>query len=79
VKLNDCLVPSSVRGERIEDLQSQLKYEEKNFAQIGRKLLVAKVDYLLSDYNVVNYEKTLNYFVKGLELAQEVANLLVIR
>jgi len=79
VKLNDCLVPSSVRGERSENLQSQLKYEEKNFAQIGRKLLVAKVDYLLSNYNVVNYEKTLSYFVKGLELAKDVANLLVIR
>jgi hypothetical protein len=32
VKLNECLVPSSVRRERIEDLQSQLKYEEKKFA-----------------------------------------------
>jgi hypothetical protein len=42
-------------------------------------LLVAEVDYLLCDYNVANYEKTLSYFVKGLELAQEVMNLLVIK
>jgi hypothetical protein len=39
VKLNDCLIPSSFRGERIEDLRSQLKYEEKNFALTRRKLL----------------------------------------
>jgi hypothetical protein len=60
-------------------LWSQLKYEREEFCTNWKKVVGSKVDYLLFDYNVANYEKTLSYFVKGLELAQEVANLLIIK
>jgi hypothetical protein len=77
VKVNDTSMPLSVGGKKIEDLKSQCRFEEKNFAQTKRKLLTTEVDYLLCDYNFIDYERTLNSSVKGLVLAQEVANLLV--
>jgi hypothetical protein len=70
VKLNDILVPLSVGGKKIEDLKSQLRFEDKNFAQIEGKLLVAKTNCLLCDCKFVDYERTLNSIVKFLKLAQ---------
>jgi hypothetical protein len=77
VKVNDILVPLSVGGERIEDLKSQFRFEDKNFTQTKRKLLAIKAKCLLCDYNFINYERTLSSSMNGLELVQEVANILV--
>lgn len=61
VKVNDILVPLNVGGEKIEDLKSQLIFEEKNFAQIEGKVLATETDCLLRDYNFVDCERTLNF------------------
>ncbi len=77
VKVDDILVPLHARGERIEDLKSQLRFDEKNFAQTKGKLLVAKTNCLLCDYDFVDCERTLSSSMKSLALAQEVIDLLV--
>jgi hypothetical protein len=75
VKINDILVPLSIGRERIEDLKSQFRFENKFFAQTKGKLLAIEANCLLCDHNFTNCERTLRPYVKGLELAQEVADL----
>jgi hypothetical protein len=77
VKINDILVPLSIGREKIEDLKSQFRFEKNFFAQTKGKLLAIDANCLLCDYNFTNCERTLRPYVKDLELAQEVADLLV--
>jgi hypothetical protein len=68
VQTNNNLAPHSLTEKRLEELQQNVKYEEKTWQQAKGKLQAAKFFSLLCDFNIVECTKTLSSSVKSLNL-----------